>query len=65
MLGSLGGGELLFALLLWCVPLVLLVWFVRTLSSIAAALRDMVARLATLEEAVRSSSTTRAPNGQL
>ena len=59
--GSLGFGELGFVLLAWAVPLLLLVWFVRTVSAMAASLRDIADRLATIERAVRESTAQRVP----
>jgi hypothetical protein len=57
--GNIGFAELAFALLLWALPLLLLVWFVRTLARMAASLRDIAERLSALERAVRDSSTHR------
>ena len=54
------GAGLLFALLVWALPLILAVWFVRTVASIAASLDAIVTRLASLEQAVRDSSSRRA-----
>ena len=52
--GNIGGMEMLFVLVLaWGIPLALLVWFVRTLSAMAASLRDIADRLATLERSLR------------
>jgi hypothetical protein len=58
--GNIGVAELGFILLAWGLPLMLLVWFVRTLTAIAASLRDIADRLATLERAVRDTSIHRA-----
>ena len=49
-------GALGFVLLAWAVPIGLMIWFVRTLSAMASALREIADRLATLEQAVRESS---------
>lgn len=54
--GGTGFGELGVVLLVWAVPIGLMIWFVLTLSSMAAALREIAARLGTLERAVRDSS---------
>ena len=54
--GSIGVAELLFVLLAWAVPLALMVWFIRTLSSMARSLRDIADRLGSLEHAVRDDS---------
>ena len=58
--GSLGLFELLFVLLVWALPLAVMVWFIRTLSSIASSLRDVADRLGSLERAVRDGSTRHA-----
>jgi hypothetical protein len=55
MIESISGGEVIFALLLWSLPLVLVIWFVRTLTVIAVALRDIATRLVSLESAIRAS----------
>ena len=57
--GGAGFGELGVVLLVWAVPIGLMIWFVRTLSSMAAALREIAARLGTLERAVRDSAESR------
>lgn len=54
-----GLGELGFLLLAWAVPIGLIIWFVRTVSAMAAALREIAARLGTLERAVRESADRR------
>ena len=58
--GSFGAFEMMFVLIAWGIPLTFLVWFVRTLSAMAASLRDIADRLATLERAVRDNSVHRA-----
>ncbi len=58
--GNFGVLGVLFALLLWCLPLVLLVWFLKTLGDIARSLREIAARLEALERAVRDA----APGGR-
>lgn len=58
-----GGGEfgdMGFILLAWAIPIGLMIWFVRTLSAMAGALREIADRLGTLERAVRESSDRRA-----
>jgi hypothetical protein len=55
-------GGLLFKLLLLGLPLVLLVWFIRTLTAIASSLRDIADRLSALERAVRDASRGAPPN---
>jgi len=57
-----GLSGLLFRLLLWGLPLVLLVWFIRTLTAIASSLRDIADRLSALERAVRDASRGAPPN---
>ena len=52
--GGIGSLEvLLLFVLAWGIPLALLVWFVRTLSGMAASLRAIAERLASLERTVR------------
>lgn len=60
--GALGFSELIFVLLMWALPLVLLVWFIRTLGSMAASLRDIADRLLAVERAVRDASISAAPS---
>jgi len=45
--------------LVWGVIIGLVVWFVRTLSSIAGALREIADRLGSLERAVRDDANRR------
>jgi hypothetical protein len=52
----------LFTLLLWGLPIVLLVWFIRTLTAIARSLREIADRLSDLERAVRDTSRGAAPD---
>jgi hypothetical protein len=52
-----GTMALILFLLAWGVPLTLLVWFVRTLTTMAVLLRDIADRLVALERAVRDAST--------
>jgi hypothetical protein len=47
------GIEVIPFLLVWLLPFALAVWFIRTLTSMAASLREIAERLATLERAVR------------
>ena len=54
-----GFGALGFVLLAWAVPIGLMIWFVRTVSAMAASLREIADRLGTLERAVRESSDRR------
>ena len=54
-----GLSGLLFRLLLWGLPLVLLVWFIRTRTAIANSLRDIADRLSALERAVRDDRVAR------
>ena len=54
-----GFGELGFFLLGWGVFIGLVIWFVRTLSAMAAALREIATRLGTLERAVRDDANRR------
>jgi hypothetical protein len=55
-IGGFGGMEWLFVLLVWALPFVLAIWFIRTLSSIAASVRDIAVRIESLERAVRDAS---------
>ena len=48
--------DTLLRLLLWGLPLIVLVWFIRTLTGIATSLRDIADRLSALEGAVREAS---------
>jgi hypothetical protein len=59
--GSVGVTELVFVLLAWALPLALMVWFIRTLSSMARSLRDIADRLVSLENTVRDGSPRRVP----
>jgi hypothetical protein len=51
--GGFGGTEVLFLILIWALPFVIAIWFIRTLSSIARSLRDVVDRLDSVERAIR------------
>ena len=53
--GNLDLAELVMTLLVYALPFVLLVWLVRTLTSIAVAQREIAARLASIDEHLRSS----------
>jgi hypothetical protein len=44
----------------WSKPLALLIWFVRTLTAMAASLRDITERLLAVEQAIRD-----APRGRV
>jgi hypothetical protein len=58
--GGIGSLEvLLLFVLAWGIPLALLVWFVRTLSGMAASLRAIAERLASLERTVRDGPIDR------
>ncbi|MFL5614878.1 MAG: hypothetical protein ACJ796_14540 [Gemmatimonadaceae bacterium] len=57
--GGAGFGDLGLVLLGWAVPIGLMIWFVRTVSAMAGALREIADRLGTLERAVRESSDRR------
>ena len=48
-------------LLVWAVGIALTVWFVRTLASIAASLRDVAARLSVIEQIVRDTPASTPP----
>jgi hypothetical protein len=52
----------LFSLLLWGIPVVLMVWFVRTLTAIASSLRDIAEHLARIERTVRETSRGARPD---
>ena len=52
-------GELGVFLLAWAVLIGLVIWFIRTLSSMASALREIADRLGALERAVREESNRR------
>jgi hypothetical protein len=58
--GGAAFGEMGFILLAWAIPIGLMIWFVRTLSAMSGALREIADRLGTLERAVRESSDRRA-----
>lgn len=51
--GNVGVMEMLFVLVVWAIPLTVLVWFVRTLTAMAASLREIADRLASLERSIR------------
>lgn len=51
-----GPFELVFFVLPWALPFILLVWFIRTVAAIAASLRDIAERLTTIERAIRDVS---------
>jgi hypothetical protein len=53
---NIGFIELLFVLLAWGVPIAVLVWFVRTLTSMSVSLREIADRLSDLERTVRETS---------
>lgn len=55
--GSLGMAELVVMLLIWAIPILLMWWFIRTLTSMAAAQRDIAARLAGIEEQLRRGAS--------
>lgn len=57
--GNLGILAPVVALLLWCLPLILAVWFIKTLAGMASSLRDIVTRLQALERAVRDATASR------
>ena len=61
--GNTPAGLEWFLLVVWVLPVILgicfTIWFIRTLSSIAASLGDIVARLDSLEGAVRDASNAR------
>ena len=59
--GNSGLLEVMFAVLVSLIPVVLLGWFVRTLSSISASLREIAERLGSVERAIRDVSM---PPGQ-
>jgi hypothetical protein len=55
--GGLGDLGFVFVLLVWALPLVLAIWFIRTVASIAASLQAIANRLESLERAVRDNSS--------
>jgi hypothetical protein len=57
--GNIGLMELFFLLLLCGLPLLLVVWFVRTVRAMSASLRDIGERVGRLERAVQEASTRR------
>ena len=58
--GGIGSMEVVFLFVLaWGIPLAFLVWFVRTLMKMAASLRDIADRLASLENVVRERRVDR------
>jgi hypothetical protein len=59
MFGSSSVFEPVFTILVMTLPFVLAVWFIRTLSTIADSLGQIVERLAALERAVRDEGASR------
>lgn len=57
--GTFGLASLFFALLVYGLPILLAVWFVKTVTSMSTSLREIAERLASLERAVRD---TKPPN---
>lgn len=51
--GNVGFFEMIPLLLIWLLPFVLAVWFIRTVTSMSASLREIAERLAALERAIR------------
>lgn len=62
--GSIGFAELIFAILLWALPLVLVVWIIRMVMGVSTSLRDIANRLASLERAVRDNDGTTGPGAR-
>lgn len=60
--GNLNFLEFVFVLLVWALPLVLLAWFIRTVTGMAASLRDIAVRLADIERALRDAPRSAPPN---
>ena len=60
--GNLGFIELIFLLLVWGVPIALVVWFVRTLTAMSLAVREIADRLASVERAIRDATIVAPPN---
>lgn len=58
--GNFGIFEMMFVLLIWGLPIVLLIWFVRTLTAMSVSLRDIAERLASVERAIKDASRGRA-----
>ncbi len=48
--------QLAFLLVIWGIPLVLLVWFIRILTAMARRLGDIVSRLDSLERAIQDAN---------
>lgn len=64
MFGSVGVSELLIALVLgifWLIPLVAAIWALITLHRIRAGIDTMVARLESIERAVRADKPPPSP----
>ena len=59
MFGASSVFEPVFTILVMALPFVLAVWFIRTLSTIADSLGQIVERLAALERAVRDEGAGR------
>jgi hypothetical protein len=59
MFGASSVFEPVFTILVMALPFVLAVWFIRTLSTIATSLGQIVERLAALERAVRDEGAGR------
>jgi len=54
--------ESIFLLLIWALPLVLLAWFIRAVTGIAASLRDIGVRLTDIERALRDAPRVAPPH---
>ena len=61
LFGMVGPFEMIIGLLLYCLPIVALVWFLKTVASMAASLREISARLQTLERTIRDTAVGELP----
>jgi hypothetical protein len=65
MVGNLGMMEgsfvIILSLLVWLVPIVLAVWLIRTVAAMATAQREIVRRLASIDEHLQRASGTPRP----
>ncbi len=54
--------EFVFVALIWALPLVLMAWFIRAVTGIAASLRDIAVRLTDIERALRDARPAAPPS---
>ena len=56
--GSVGLLELFPFIIISALPVLLLLWFIKTLTAVAVSLRQIADRLATLERTLRDTAST-------